>query len=80
MGVVQSYLPRLYSNVKAAIYWDSSQDDRNWNGNYRNYILTQHPNILNAYRTAIKNPYLLSNIGESSNVTYSDITTGGVKA
>lgn len=75
-----SYLPRLYPNVKASIYWDSSQDDRNTNGNYRNYILTQHPNILNAYKTAISDPYFLSNIGESSKVSYSDVTTSGLKA
>lgn len=65
-----TYLPMLYPNVKAYFYFDSS--------NLGTFTLSTNQTILTAYQNGIKNPFYLSNIGDTSPIFYANVAEYGI--
>ena len=60
LGQLYGCLPRLYPRVKAICYYDVNNLNGSATGRpFNNYLLTDHPRVLNAYRRAIAPDYFL---------------------
>ncbi|SOC37326.1 stalk domain-containing protein [Ureibacillus acetophenoni] len=65
-----TYLPMLYPNVKAYFYFDSS--------NLGTFTLSTNQTILTSYQNSIRNPFYLSNIGDTSPIFYANVAEYGI--
>jgi len=72
-----AYLPLLYPGVKG-FFWFSANDIRPELNIARSFAVSQNQTVLKAYKTAINQPYYLSNLGDESPVYYGSIAERGL--
>ncbi|MDO4542560.1 MAG: S-layer homology domain-containing protein, partial [Bacillota bacterium] len=59
-----TYLPIRYPNMKYAVYFNIDKDDR------EKYVLSDRDALINAYNTAIKDEYFITEPSQSANIPY----------
>ena len=72
-----TYLPMLYPSVKA-YFWFGTDDIRVNSGITRSFTLSKNQQILDSYRSAIRQPFYLSNIGDYAPTFYANIQEFGL--
>lgn len=69
-----AYLPMLYPKVKAMYWFDTT---RVVDKIPRSYRLSENSKVLKAYQEAIKSPYYLTDLGQTANIAYEPLVSGG---